>query len=61
MESKKSAIDKEVEISISGERGYVKGLAQFKSGEDQALVVYKAADGRAAEQWFPLSELQLLD
>lgn len=41
-----------VEIGISGERGYVKGCAEYLTASQQYLVHYKSADGRAVEAWF---------
>lgn len=41
-----------VEIGISGERGYIKGRAEYLTASQQYLVHYKSADGRAVEAWF---------
>ena len=45
-------------ITCSGETGTVIGYAQYKSAEDQALIRYKAADGRAVEAWWSISALE---
>ena len=47
-----------VMISVSHERGHVKGRAQYSSGmENHYEIHYKAADGRAVDGWFLESEL----
>lgn len=46
-----------VTIVVSGEEGEVIGRAEFSKSEDQYLVRYKAADGRAVESWWNVSAL----
>ena len=41
-----------VELSISGEMGHIKSRAESINHCNQYLVHYKAADGRAVENWF---------
>jgi hypothetical protein len=41
-----------VHIAVSGEAGEIIGRAQYFMGEDAYLLRYKAADGRAVEQWW---------
>lgn len=50
-------LGEEVKITCSGEQGIVVGYAQYMAHEDQCLVRYKAADGRAVEQWWDVSAL----
>jgi hypothetical protein len=51
-------LNEKVKISCSGERGIVVGYAQYVSHHDQCLVRYKAADGRAVEQWWDVDALE---
>lgn len=46
-----------VVIAISGECGQVVGRAEYPFSENQYLVRYKCADGRAVENWWPKSAL----
>lgn len=46
-----------VALAISGEVGKVTGICQYTQGEMRYLVQYKAADGRAAEEWWSESSL----
>lgn len=50
----------EVVITVSGERGTVIGRAEYVSMDDQYLVRYCSADGRAVEAWWPESALHPL-
>ncbi|ELN1222451.1 hypothetical protein RY692_000888 [Escherichia coli] len=47
-----------VEMRISDEWGEVKTRAQYADGENQYLIHYKAADGRATTEWFGESMLE---
>lgn len=47
-----------VEILISGEAGHVKARAEYVTNANAYLVHYKAADGRAVDNWFDESEIQ---
>ncbi|EKR7617816.1 hypothetical protein ACM260_004809 [Escherichia coli] len=47
-----------VEMRISDEWGEVKARAQYADGENQYLLYYKAADGRATTEWFGESMLE---
>ncbi len=47
-----------VEVRISDEWGEVKARAQYADGENQYLLHYKAADGRATTEWFGESMLE---
>lgn len=47
-----------VEMRISDEWGEVKARAQYADGENQYLIHYKAADGRATTEWFGESMLE---
>lgn len=44
-------------ITCSGESGRVIGVANYETSEPQALLRYKAADGRAVESWWNVSAL----
>lgn len=50
-----------VAIAISGESGTVKGCAEYATTENNYLVPYKAADGRAVEHWWSESELHAVE
>jgi hypothetical protein len=47
-----------VKISASGETGSIIGRAEYTSGENSYLLRYKAADGRAVENWWNESALE---
>lgn len=49
-----------VKISESGETGTIIGRAEYTLQENQYLLRYKAADGRATEQWWAESALEAL-
>lgn len=46
-----------VTMRISDEWGEVKARAQYANGENQYLIHYQAADGRATTEWFGESML----
>ncbi len=54
-------LDQEVTISISGECGFVKGRAEYLESHNQYYIHYKAADGRAVDNWFSGSELEAVE
>lgn len=41
-----------VNIFISGEYGEIIGRAEYLFGQNQYLIRYKSADGRAVEAWW---------
>ena len=41
-----------VQIDVSGERGTVIGRAEYEATAPQYFILLKAADGRAATQWW---------
>ncbi len=41
-----------VAITTSGEAGVVVARAEYQTSQDQYLVRYKTADGRATESWW---------
>jgi hypothetical protein len=47
-----------VMITCSGERGRIIGLAQYEESGPDALIRYRAADGRAVESWWKISAIQ---
>jgi hypothetical protein len=47
------ALNDAVTIEVSGEQGTVTGIAEYAKSPPAALVRYKAADGRAREEWWP--------
>jgi hypothetical protein len=48
----KFALGEPVAISVSGERGKVIARAEYLNADNQYLVHYQAADGRAVEAWW---------
>ena len=48
-----------VAIMVSGECGIVIGRAEYSTGCNQYLIRYAAADGRAVEQWWGESAIEL--
>jgi hypothetical protein len=50
-------LNQQVSILASNESGKVIGRAQYSTGENTYLIRYKAADGRAVEQWWGESAL----
>lgn len=47
-----------VSITASGESGTVQGRAEYANSENAYYLRYKAADGRAMQEWWPESALQ---
>lgn len=47
-----------VRIIESGEEGIVIGRAEYINSTDTYFVRYKAADGRAVEQWWSVEALE---
>ena len=47
-----------VQVIISGETGLVIGRVEYMTCENRYLVRYRAADGRAVEDWWDESALQ---
>lgn len=47
-----------VAIKCSGETGQVIARAQYKNSQDQYLIRYKSADGRAVEEWWSADAIQ---
>ena len=50
-----------VKISISGEAGEIIGRAEYSKSETDYQLRYKAADGRAVEEWWNESALEKTD
>ena len=51
-------LGKEVKISCSGETGIVISRSQHLESDDQYLIRYKCADGRATESWWGATALE---
>lgn len=49
-----------VKISESNESGTIIGRAEYVSSENQYLIRYKAADGRAVEVWWSENAISAL-
>lgn len=47
-----------VKISESGEQGTIIGRAEYLAQENQYLIRYKTADGRATELWWGESAIE---
>lgn len=45
-------LNQQVTIATSGERGVVKGRAEYTNAANSYYVQYKAADGRACNSWW---------
>ena len=52
------SLEQAVQIVESAEQGLVIARAEYATMEPQYLIRYKAADGRAVEQWWGQSALQ---
>lgn len=48
----KFALNQEVTTVASGEQGVVIGRADYNNADSNYLIRYKAADGRAVENWW---------
>ena len=48
----KFQLDDELNITCSGETGFVIGRAEYTNQQPQYLLRYKSADGRAVESWW---------
>lgn len=55
------ALGDRVRIIESGEVGEAVGRAQYRAADDGYLIRYKAADGRACEQWWTVGALALAE
>lgn len=55
MTENENMLGRSAKILCSGERGQIVGHAFFLAQEPQYLIRYKAADGRATEQWWNVS------
>lgn len=58
MSSFKLDLQQIAKISESGETGTIIGRAKYTYCENQYLLRYKAADGRAVESWWSESSLE---
>lgn len=54
----KYELGQEVEIIISGEKGYIKARAEYLDDMSSYFVMYKAADGRATTWWLNETEIK---
>jgi len=54
----KFELEQRVKITESGETGFVKGRAEYKTHENCYWLHYKAADGRAVEGWWDESLIE---
>lgn len=52
------ALGEQCHITVSGETGLVMGRAQYINSPNSYLLFYKAADGRAVEQWWRQDQLE---
>ena len=58
----KYELSSELKITVSGEVGTVKSRVDYVGGqESQYWLLYKAADGRAVTNWWPESDLELVN
>ncbi|QQN35661.1 hypothetical protein JHW33_03175 [Rahnella aceris] len=55
----KFELGQKVKVTISGETGFVKGRAEYEDSHNMVFIHYKAADGRAVDNWFRESELDI--
>jgi hypothetical protein len=46
-----------VVVKVSNEAGQVHGRAEYLASEPSYYVIYKSADGRAIDSWWPESAL----
>ncbi len=46
-----------VQVTISGEKGQVKGRAEYQNDANQYYIHYLSADDRAVNAWFEEGEL----
>jgi hypothetical protein len=51
-------IGEEVILDLSDENGRIKGRAEHEHGENQYLVIYRAADNRQTECWWGESDIR---
>lgn len=54
-------LDMEVTIDANGSTGTIKGYAVYSNREDHAMVSYVNDSGTVITDWFPISDLCLLD
>lgn len=58
MKSFRFELGDQVAISVSGEKGQIKGRAEYQTAENAYLVRYVKADGCAVEAWWDETALQ---
>lgn len=51
-------LDQTVTIAASGETGVIIGRSEYTTAENNYYIRYRAADGRATEQWWQESALK---
>lgn len=54
-------LDMEVTIDANGCIGTIKGYAVYSNREDHAMVSYVNDSGTVITDWFPISDLHLVD
>lgn len=54
-------LDMEVIIDANGSNGKIKGYAVYSNREDHVLVGYVNDSGTVITDWFPISDLHLVD
>jgi len=54
-------LDMEVVIDANGSSGKIKGYAVYSNREDTALVSYVNDSGTVITDWFPISDLHLVE
>ena len=57
----KHELGQAIQITISGEKGHVKGRAEYTTINNQYYIHYLAADGRGADGWFSEDELSAVE
>ncbi|AHE69774.1 hypothetical protein M942_08555 [Enterobacter ludwigii] len=56
----KHELGQAIQVTISGEKGNVKGRAEYASLTNQYFIHYMTADGRAVSGWFDEDELSVV-
>ncbi len=60
MSEHKFNLKQQTKIIASGETGEIIGRAEYTSSENTYLLRYKAADGRAVENWWNESAIEAI-
>lgn len=57
----KHELGQAIQVTVSGEKGHVKGRAEYSRSTNQYLIHYLTTDGRGIDSWFDEDELSAVE